>query len=100
MKKFDPNKIKLGKYEQSIEDEIDTYVPVPRHEFEATKKMLEDTKKMLEARKKNAVLNMRINKMDLDSLKEKAKHMGVKYQTLIAEILHNFAQDGKWGKRA
>jgi len=30
--------------------------------------------------------------MDLDSLKEKAKGMGVKYQTLIAEILHNFAQ--------
>ena len=84
MKKFNPNKIKLSKYEQSIEDVIETYVPVPRHEFEAMKKMLE-------ARKKNAVLNMRISKIDLDSLKEKAKRLGVKYQTFIAEILHKVA---------
>jgi len=84
MKKFNPNKIKLNKYEQNIEDHIDEYVPVPRHEFEAMKKLLE-------ARKKNAVLNMRISKMDLDSLKEKARSMGVKYQTLIAEILHKVA---------
>ena len=79
MKKF-----KLSKYEQSIEDEIDKYVPVPRHEFEAMKKLLE-------ARRKDAVLNIRINKMDLDSLKQKAKKLGVKYQSLIAEILHNVA---------
>jgi len=86
-------KIKLSKYEQSIEDEIDTYVPVPRHEFEAMKKMFE-------ARKKNAVLNMRINKMDLDSLKQKAKRLGVKYQTFIAEILHNFAQNEVWANQS
>jgi predicted DNA binding CopG/RHH family protein len=77
-------KIKLTKYEQSIEDSIDEYVPVPRHEFEAMKKLLE-------ARKKDAVLNIRINKMDLDNLKQKAKQLGVKYQTFIAEILHNVA---------
>jgi predicted DNA binding CopG/RHH family protein len=79
MKKF-----KLTKYEQSIEDEIDKYVPVPRHEFEAIKKMLE-------ARKKNAVLNIRINQGDLNILKDKAKRLGIKYQTFIAEILHNVA---------
>jgi len=84
MKRFNPNKIKLSKYEQSIEDEIDTYVPVPRHEFEAMKKMFE-------ARKKNAVLNIRINQGDLDNLKDKAKQIGVKYQTFIAEILHKVA---------
>ncbi len=84
MKKFNPNKIKLSKYEQSIEDEIDTYVPVPRHEFEAMKKMLE-------ARKKNAVLNIRINQGDLNNLKVKAKQIGVKYQTFIAEVLHKVA---------
>jgi predicted DNA binding CopG/RHH family protein len=79
MKKF-----KLSKYEQSIEDEIDTYVPVPRHEFEAMKKMFE-------ARKKNAVLNIRINQGDLDNLKDKAKSLGIKYQTFIAEVLHKVA---------
>ena len=79
MKKF-----KLSKYEQAIEDTIDEYVPVARHEFEAMKKMFE-------ARKKNAVLNIRINQGDLDSLKDKAKQIGVKYQTFIAEILHKVA---------
>lgn len=77
-------KIKLSKYEQNIEDHIDEYIPVPRHEFEAMKKMFE-------ARKKNAVLNIRINQGDLDNLKDKAKQIGVKYQSFIAEILHKVA---------
>jgi len=44
------------------------------------------------ARKKDAVLNIRINRQDLDSLKKKANKLGVKYQTFIAEILHRIAQ--------
>jgi len=93
MKKFDPNKIKLSKYEQSIEDEIETYVPVSKEEFERTSKMLANT---IAARKKDAVLNIRINQGDLDSIKDKAKRLGVKYQTFIAEMLHNFAQNEVW----
>ena len=81
MKKF-----KLSKYEQSIEDEIEKYVPVSREKFE-------HLKKILESRRKDAVLNIRINQGDLNSLKEKAKRLGVKYQTFIAEVLHSFAQD-------
>ena len=89
-------KIKLTKYEQSIEDEIDQYVPVSKEEFDRTSKMLANT---IAARKKDAVLNIRINKMDLDSLKSKAKGLGVKYQTFIAQILHNFAQGDNLSKR-
>ncbi len=79
-------KIKLTKYEQYIEDHIDEYVPVSKEKFNTIVKSIE-------ARKKDAVLNIRINQGDLNNLKDKAKHLGVKYQTFIAEILHNFAQD-------
>ncbi len=77
-------KMKLTKYEQYIEDHIDEFVPVSKEKFNTIVKALE-------ARKKDAVLNIRINQGDLDSLKDKAKRLGVKYQSLIAEILHNVA---------
>ena len=77
-------KAKLTKYEQSIEDHAEEFVPVPKEEFERMKAALE-------RRKKNAVLNIRINQGDLDGLKSKAKKMGVKYQSFISEILHRIA---------
>lgn len=77
-------KMKLTKYEQYIEDHIDEFVPVSKDKFNAIVKSLE-------ARKKDAVLNIRINQGDLNSLKDKAKRLGVKYQSFIAEILHNVA---------
>ena len=77
-------KMKLTKYEQYIEDHIDEYVPVSKAKFSTIVKALE-------ARKKDAVLNIRINQGDLNSLKDKAKRLGVKYQSFIAEILHNVA---------
>ena len=77
-------KMKLTKYEQYIEDHIDEYVPVSKAKFNTIVKALE-------ARKKDAVLNIRINRGDLNSLKDKAKRLGVKYQSFIAEILHNVA---------
>ena len=42
-------------------------------------------------RKKDAVLNIRISRYDLEHLKEKAKKLGVKYQTLVSEFLHRLA---------
>jgi predicted DNA binding CopG/RHH family protein len=80
--------MKLTRYEQSIEDEIDQYVPVSKEEAERFRKAIANT---LAARKKNAVLNIRINKMDLDNLKLKAKRLGLKYQSFIAEALHKIA---------
>jgi predicted DNA binding CopG/RHH family protein len=79
-------KMKLTKWEKETEDALlrGEYVSVPKEEFEAIKRSLE-------ARRKDAVLNIRINKMDLDNLKQKAKHLGIKYQTFIAEMLHKIA---------
>jgi len=79
-------KIKLTKYEQSIEDAIGRgeYKPVSKEEFERYKRMLA-------AYRKNTVLHMRINNNDLSLLKSKAKKLGVKYQSFISEFLHRIA---------
>jgi len=42
-------------------------------------------------RKKDAVLNIRVNKQDLENIKKKAKKLGVRYQTFLSEIIHRMA---------
>ena len=76
--------MKLSKYEQSLEDMADEFLPTSKDEFERIKRIVDRYKK-------NAVLNIRINQGDLDSLKAKAKKYGLKYQTFISEILHRVA---------
>jgi predicted DNA binding CopG/RHH family protein len=80
-------RIKLTKYEKDIEDRLlrGEYVNVPKEEFN-------EIAASLAARRKDAVLNIRINSHDLKSLKEKARKLGVKYQTFISEILHRAAR--------
>jgi predicted DNA binding CopG/RHH family protein len=78
-------KIKLTKEEQWIEDHAEEFVPVNREEFEMIKQALE-------RRKKDAVLNIRVNSYDLEHLKQKARKLGIKYQTFISEILHKVAE--------
>ena len=79
-------KIKLTKFEQQLEAEAEKgeWVPVSRHEFD-------EIARLLAQRRKDAVLNIRINSQDLAAIKEKARKMGVKYQTFIAEMLHRVA---------
>ena len=79
-------KIKLTKYEQSIEDAIERgeYVPVSKEEDERIRRMLA-------AYRKNTVLHMRINNNDLSLIKTKAKKLGIKYQTFITQWLHKLA---------
>jgi len=80
MKKF-----KLTKEEQWYEDHMDEFVPVSREKFEAIKQAIE-------RKKKDMVLNIRVNSWDIAQLKEKARKLGIKYQTFITEILHKVAQ--------
>ena len=79
-------KIKLTQYEQSIEDAMGRGEYVP-----ASKEDNEKIANMLAAYRKNAVLHMRINRNDLSLLKSKAKKLGLKYQSFIAEFLHKMA---------
>lgn len=48
--------------------------------------------KWAQAQAKDRVISLRINGLDLDSLKAKAAKKGKKYQTYIGEILHREAQ--------
>ena len=61
------------------------YIDIDKNEFSAIAEAIA-------ARKKNAVLNIRVNSRDLKSVKEKARKLGIKYQTFISEIIHRIAQ--------
>jgi len=78
---------RLSKEEQAIEDAIG------RGEFvSASKKEFEEMAAMIKSYQKDAVLNIRINRNDLEALKKKARKLGVPYQTMIGEFLHRLAQ--------
>ncbi len=78
--------IKLSRQEASIEKALlkGEYADVKQAE-------LKEIAVALVARKKDAVLNIRVNSQDLKRIKERAKKLGIKYQTFIAEILHRVA---------
>ena len=80
-------RIKLTKYEKDIEDRLlrGEYVDVSKDKFD-------EIAGMLAARKKDTVLNIRVNSQDLKNIKAKAEKFGIRYQTLISEILHRLAQ--------
>ncbi len=84
----DPFKrLKLNKYERSISEAIE------RGEYdEGSKEETEQIRAAIEAYRKNAILHIRISEAVLKKLKEKAKKVGVKYQTFIAEALRRVAQ--------
>jgi len=79
-------RIKLTRWEKQLEDEIGRgeWVPVGKKEFD-------EIAQAIARKRKDAVLNVRVNKQDLDSIKEKARKLGVRYQTFIGEILHKVA---------
>jgi len=79
-------KIKLTKQEKEIEDSLMSgkFIDIKKDE-------LEEISQAIARRKKDAVLNIRINHEDLKSIKQKAKKLGIKYQTLISEVLHKIA---------
>lgn len=78
--------IKLTRQEKAIENALikGEYAPVDAKTFK-------DVAHAVAARKKDAVLNLRINRADLQALKEKANDLGVRYQTFISELLHRYA---------
>lgn len=80
-------KIHLTRQEKAIEDSLlrSEYVSISKSEFA-------DIAEAIAARRKNAVLNIRVNSRDLASIKQKAQKLGIKYQTLVSEIIHRVAQ--------
>ena len=81
-------RLKLNKYERGISEAIDR----GEYDVSASKEETEKISAAIEAYRKNAILHIRINEGVLQKLKAKAKKLGVKYQTFIAEILRSVAQ--------
>lgn len=79
-------RITLTRSEQAIERAVarGEYRPAPREEFERIAAAIA-------RRKKDAVLNVRVNSQDLKSLKQKAKKLGIPYQTFVSELIHQYA---------
>lgn len=80
--------VKLTRQEKAIEDALlkGEYVDIDKAEFQKIAQAIQ-------ARRKDSVLNIRINSQDLKSIKEKAKKLGIKYQSFISEILHRVAHE-------
>ena len=76
----------LSRSEKAIEAALfrGEYRPVKHAEFESIAQAIA-------RRKKDAVLNIRVNKLDLESIKLKAKHLGIPYQTFVSELIHHYA---------
>lgn len=80
-------RLKLNKYERGISDAMDRGEYIHGSEEET-----ERIRQAIESYRKNAILHIRINEGVLQKLKDKAKKIGVKYQTFIAELLRSAAQ--------
>lgn len=80
-------RIHLSKEEREIEEALvqGEYLNVDKTEFD-------EIAQVIASRKKDAVLNIRINHKDLESLKSKAKKYGIRYQTFLSELIHRVAQ--------
>jgi predicted DNA binding CopG/RHH family protein len=78
-------KVKLTKEELAIENNIEQFVKVDKQEYE-------QILQAVAARRKDAVLNVRVNSQDLASIKQRAQRLGIRYQTLISEVIHRIAQ--------
>ncbi len=78
--------IKLTKEEKEIENSLinGEFIDVAPQEFK-------EIARSIKARQKDSVLNIRINSEDLKKIKQRASKLGVKYQSLISELLHRVA---------
>ena len=78
--------LKLTKAEQAVEQALlqSEYVDISKSSFE-------EIAQAIARRRKDAVISIRVNSQDLRQIKGKAKRLGVRYQTLISEVLHRVA---------
>jgi len=80
-------KLKLTKQEAAIENALikGEYFKIDSGDFKRIAQAVA-------SRRKDAVLNVRVNSNDLKHIKQKAAHLGIKYQSFVSEILHYVAQ--------
>lgn len=79
-------RVKLTRQEKEIEQALVTgeYVDVDKLD-------LAQVAQAVAHRKKDAVLNLRVNRDDLEVIKQKARKLGVRYQPFLSELIHRVA---------
>ena len=55
------------------------------------KSSFEEMARLVARRRKDAVISIRVNSQDLRHIKEKARKLGIGYQSLISEMIHRVA---------
>jgi len=80
-------KIKLTKYEQDIEDNLEHFVKVKNHA--KVKKALATAAR--EYMKDKKPITIRVSISDIEAIKVKAEKFGVPYQTYINILIHREA---------
>ena len=73
----------LTKEERTIENSIDSLVPVSGDKRNRVESIIARARK-------NKAISLRIAEYDLEKLKEKAENDGIPYQTLITTVLHKY----------
>jgi len=76
-------KITLDKFEQSIEDNTEHFVPVSSAEKD-------EVETIINASNKTKNINIRISSYDIEKVKQRSAEEGIPYQTLISSIIHKY----------
>ncbi|GHT53263.1 hypothetical protein FACS189485_19220 [Spirochaetia bacterium] len=75
--------ITLDPFEQDIEENAESFVPVTASEQAEIEKIIASANKT-----KN--INIRISEYDLGKVKQKSAEEGLPYQTLVSSIIHKY----------
>ena len=86
-------KVKLDKYERDILESIERGEWKPVENMKAEIKRLAKYAKADIRKRKSERINIRLPKPDLDDIKMIALKEGLPYQTLIASVLHKYAEE-------
>ena len=76
-------KTTLDVFEQSIEDNAESFIPLSNAE-----KLKLDT--IISTAGKNRNINIRISAHDIERIKQKSAEEGIPYQTLISSVIHKY----------
>lgn len=84
----------MDKYEEELMKAIenDEFVEVPNQK-EEIKKLQAAAKYTLEKIKKDKRITVRVDKKDLEKIQSRAIEKGIPYQTIIASLLHQYAEE-------
>jgi len=86
-------KITLDTFEQSIEEDVEKFIPLS----DAEKNEVET---IINAANKTRNINIRISAHDIEKIKQRSAEEGIPYQTLISSIIHKYVSGKLVDERA